>query len=393
MTGTKLNIGASESKRAASGYICESGARAKALPQAVPFVCKVSAKARAAATIAAAVRRYQLETLCNSLAHAAVYGTIKKLTANSGLVKDGKRIAQDWSKRVSNGYTDANSRLYSLRSDLCRYDGLNGRKQPLTYWEKVERLTERAAVNESAAAELTEQAKAYSAAAQAAKQAQNMEKYNALRTLRNDARTAAAQHSKAAQADNAALRGLLADPMGEGVELFQIAYAYYWERLAVDGLTVNSLCEGYASNGRRSVRTVSAWGFIMVRRAIRENAAARTECAAGYAYFTTEEADGETIESEAYRKIVRSPKYYDTTPTLDETPTAENIGRLSDLVSALSLSEQQLRILKLRLQGKSLAEIADILHVAKGSVSKQTVRIRAAAMQYFPAEMIEKYIK
>lgn len=393
MTREQVNIRASKGKRAASGYICERGARAKALPQIVPFVCNVNANARSAAAIAAAVHRYQLETLCDSLAHAAVYGTIKKLTANSGLVKDGKRIAQDWNKRVSNGYTDANSRLYSLRSDLCRYDGLSGRKQPLTYWEKVERLTERAAVNEAAAAELTDQAKAYTAAAQAARQAQNMEKYNTLRVLRNDARTAAARHSKAAQADNAALRGLLADPMGEGIELYQIAYAYYWERLAVDGLTVNSLCEGYANNGRRSVRTVSAWGFIMVRRAVRANAAARTECAAGYAYFTTEEADGETIESEAYRKIVRSPKYYDTTPTLDETPTAENIDRLSDLVAALSLSDQQLRILKLRLQGKSLAEIADILHVAKGSVSKQTVRMRAAAMQYFPAELIAKYIK
>ena len=391
MSTRKLNIARKASATAKeSGYICESMSRAKAMP--TPPKYRPTASAANAPKWQNALAYAMTAAKVDSMATAAAFGMLKKLTANSGIKADGKRPVQKWNKRESEGYTDANSRLYELRGELCVYFGYNGvDPRPVTYWEKVSHAAEVLAAVEREAAEYAERLTTAKAAKAAAKRAGNMGAYAVLNA--NAAALAAALRKANANAAEAR-RGvdrLVKQDIGEGVELYAVAFAYYWEMLYGHKLTENSLCEGYASNGRRSVRPVRAWGYTLVRRRIRENAAARTQTAAGYEYFQTESGEAVEAHSEEYRRIVRTPKYYDNTPTLDEQTPPENSAKLTALVGALHLSKQQERILHLRLQGKSRAEIAAILKCREDSVTRQQKRIRAKARAYFPSDLLKKY--
>lgn len=372
-------------------YLMEKGSRAKAMPKLCKPSFVPSARWQSNYRMEKAVRLARCAMECNEMAHRAVYGMLKKLTANSGMSKDGKRP-----KTANN----PNERLYAIRSELCKYDGLDGvhrygeqGKEPVPYWARVDRQADGIAYHEAEARTHGEQASAYTQAMADAKRAGNMEQYEALRTLRNAERKAVTHHNAKAAELRKGMDALLHEPIGEGVELFNLVFSYYWERIAIDGLTWDSLCVGYAENGRKSVRSVTAWGYILVRREIRKNASARAEGANGHAYFSVEEYEQDGMESEYYRKIVRTPKYYDTTSVDAEETPVETMQSIAELVTALKLSEQQRRILHLRMQGKSINEIADILNVKRQSVQTQTKRIQKTAMEFFPADLIAKYIK
>lgn len=388
MKSEKLNIAEREQRAQAmqTNYTgIERMSRAKAMPTLPVFRCKVVSYTEQIA------RRVAMEQDINSHAHRAVYGMLKKLTANSGISKDGKRPTTA---------NDPNSRIYAIRSELCKYDGLDGihkhgeqGREPLNYWERVDLLAERIAEHERNATENAESASAYAAAATAAKRAGNMEQYNSLVATRNAYRKVAAAENAQAAEFRKNMDTLIREPLGEGVELFNAVYAYYWERIAVNGLTWDSLCEGYANNGRRSVRPVSAWGYIIVRRMIRANAAARTQTANGYSYFSVEEYEQNGAESEYYHKIKRTPKYWDDTPVLSEQTPVETADNIADIINAMNLSEQQRRILHMRLQGMSLHEIADNMGVKRQSVQTQLKRVQKSAAAFFSADLIAKYIK
>lgn len=370
----------------------------------VSAVCRPSVRA-AADTAAAMLRRYaDVSAQLDTLAQRAARSVCRALIAKSGLNKSAARGIV-WGGKLGGGADapmgrDHTAPVRAMRQDLTAHFGTmggtsaDGRTWAATapYWEKVDAAAADVSAAETAERLFTAAAKRHHTAATAAKRAGDVETWQVLTHKAEFCETCAKRRHKDAVTAGRVLWGLVNDyTMGGGVDLYQIAAAYLWERLAVDGLTVDSLVRGTAANGRTSVKTVFQWACILCRRAIRAEGAAMAETAAGYTYFSDGWNDTDAPESETAERVRRAPKLYDVGSDGDGLTTGESLDRLEKLMKALELSPRQEEILSYRLKGFSRDDISAKMGVARGTLNRQLLRIAEKARNIFPAEMLEKY--
>lgn len=370
----------------------------------VSAVCRPSVRA-AADTAAAMLRRYaDVSARLDALSQRAARSVCRALIAKSGLNKSAARGIV-WGGKLGGGADapmgrDNTAPVRAMRQDLTTHFGTmggtsaDGRKWAVTapYWAKVDTAAADVSAAEAAEVEAEAAAKQYTAAANAAKRAGDVETWKSLthtaKAWRDTAKTA---HAAAVTAGRV-LWGLVNDyTMGGGVDLYQIAAAYLWERLAVDGLTADSLVYGTAANGRTSVKTVFQWACILCRRAVRAEGQAMAQTAAGYTYFSDGWNDTNAPESETAERVRRAPKLYDVGSDGDGLTTGESLDRLESLTKSLELSPRQEEILSYRLKGFSRDDISGKMGIARGTLNKQLLRIAEKARNIFPAETLEKY--
>lgn len=372
-----------------NNYICEKMQNVRATVKATALSFVPSVRFSAEYATKKAMNDAKMAENVHENAQKAVFGVLRTVLAKSGFSTSGKRH--------SSTAPDTARRLWALRSDVLQLMGMTAetranRAARRGYWEKVDMTAQAYAEAEQRAADYEEIAGTYRATATAAKRAGDMAQYSDMAALAREYEALAKKARGERNSASARLVTLVAETtLGDGVDLYQTAYGYLWERLAVDGLTIDSLCRGVAANGRTSVRTVYQWACILVRRAIREKSRMDGQTAAGYTYFTDGYQDAENPEDVGGDIVCRAPRLYDTAPTMDGASTAENLETLENLLSSLNLSRQQLAIVQKRLQGKGLDTIATELGVARGTVNKQMQRARARAVEFFGAEKLEKY--
>lgn len=370
-------------------YVCEKMQNVRATVKATAPRFVPSPRFSAEYATAKAVNYVKMAETVHISAQKAVFGVLKKVIAKSGFATSGKR--------PSSTAPDTVKRLWALRSDLLQLMGMTGetrdnRAARRGYWDKVDSAAADYASAAKLVAEYEDEAASYRKAATAAKRAGNMAQYSDLSAMAREYAQLAKRERKERNNASARLVSLVDEySMGDGADLYQTAAAYLWERLAADGLTLNSLCRGVDTKGRTHVRTVYQWACILVRRAIRERSRMDAQTAAGYTYFSDGYQDAENLEDEGGDIVRRAPKLYDTTPTLDGMSTAENLEKLDKLVEQLGLSAQQWAILHKRLQGMSRNAIADELDVERNTVNKQMARIRDKAIKLFGEETLKKY--
>lgn len=373
----------------------------------VPTVKAVSAvSARSAADSSAAMLRRvrDVSAVLDTLAQRAARSVCRALIAKSGLTTTAAR-GVTWGGKLGGGANAPLSRdntlpVVGMRHDLTAHFGAIGGQDAsghkynaaAAYWEKVDALTY-TVTTAQAQEQYTHAAAADCAhAAAAAKRAGNMEQYTELKSSEKAWKTEEKAAHTAAKRAEKALFGLVNDySIGCGVDLYQIAAAYLWERLAVDGLTVDSLTEGTAANGRKSVKTVFQWACILCRRAIRAEGAAMADTAAGYTYLGDGYTEDTAPESETAERVRPAPKLYDVGSDGDGLTTAESLEKLEKLVKMLTLSATQEQIIEYRLKGFSRNDISAKLGVSRGTLNKQLLRIAEKARNIFPAELLKKY--
>ena len=334
---------------------------------------------------AAAVERCRVGEFVVDHAARIARGVLRALCVKSGMSSSGKRptVARDSSGPV-----------WAMRRELTAHLGRPGGDNytpAAAYWCKVAAAVERETAAERAEREHMDAAAALRAAAAAAKRAGDMETYTETAAAARR-ETAAARAAGAAAARREAWEQVDGYTVGRGVDLYQIAAAYLWERLAVDGLPVWALCRGRASNGRESVRSVGQWAAILCRRAVRAEGAAMEQTAAGYTYFAEEYMEQTALEDVGGQVVRRAPHYYDMTPTEDTETPAENLETMERLTAAVGFSRQQLAILTYRLQGFSRADIAAAMGTTESNVKNQLRKMREKCEKsgVFAPEKLEK---
>ena len=373
----------------------------------VPTVKAVSAvSARSAADRSAAMLRRvrDVSAVLDTLAQRAARSVCRALIAKSGLTTSAAR-GVTWGGKLGGGANAPLSRdntlpVVSMRHDLTAHFGAiggedaNGRKYnaAAAYWDKVDAAAAVIQEQRERESEATAAAADYAHAAAAAKRAGNMEQYASLVSTKKVWESEGkAAHKAVKHAENVLFSLVNNYSIGCGVDLYQIAAAYLWERLAVDGLTVDSLTEGTAANGRKSIKTVFQWACILCRRAIRAEGAAMADTAAGYTYFGDGYTEDTAPESETAERVRRAPKLYDVGSDGDGLTTAESLEKLEKLVKMLTLSATQEQIIEYRLKGFSRNDISAKLGVSRGTLNKQLLRIAEKARNVFPKETLEKY--
>lgn len=373
----------------------------------VPSVRDVSAvSSRSTADRSAAMLRRvrDVSAVLDSLAQRAARSVCRALIAKSGLTGTAFR-GVTWGGKLGGGVNatlgrDNTANIRTFRADLSAHFGTmggqdaSGRKYSATaaYWDKVDAAALAVSHWEAMEKDAMTAAAQYTAAATAAKRAGDVETWESLTNTAKAWETEGKRAHAAAVRENSNLWWLVnAYTVGGGVDLYQIAAAYLWERLAVDGLTVDSLTEGTAVNGRKSVKTIFQWACILCRRAIRAEGAAMAETAAGYTYFSDGWTETEAPESETAERVRRAPKLYDVGSDGDGLTTAESLDKLEQLMETLALSPRQEEILSYRLKGFSRDDIAQKMGVSRGTLNKQLLRIAEKARNIFPAELLKKY--
>ena len=334
---------------------------------------------------AAAMERGIVAEYVNDSAVRIARGVLRALCIKSGMSTTGKRPT---------AARDTTSPLWSMRRDMVAHFGRpggDGYTPAAAYWDKVAAAVERETVAEREEREHMDAAAAYRAAATAAKRAGDMETYTETSAAARR-ETAAARAAGAAAARREAWEQVDGYTVGRGVDLYQIAAAYLWERVAVDGLPLWALCRGRAANGRVSVRTVGQWAAILCRRAVRAEGAAMEQTAAGYAYFAEDYMEESTAEDVGGQVVRRAPHYYDMTPTEDLETPAENLETMERLTAAVGFSRQQLAIISYRLKGFSRADIAAAMGTTESNVKNQLRKMREKCEKsgVFNPEKLEK---
>ena len=336
-------------------------------------------------SVRASMERCQMSEMVQDYAVRIARGVLRALCIKSGISAAGKRPTSA---------RDTTGPVWSMRRDMTAHFGKpggNGYTAATAYWNKVAAAVEREATAEREEREHMEAAAALRKTAAAARRAGAMEVYaETAAAARRE--TAAARAAGAAAARHEAWEYVSSYIVGPGVDLYQIAAAYLWERLAVDGLPMWALCRGRASNGRVSVRNVGQWAAILCRRAVRSEGVAMSQTAAGYAFFMTDYIDDDTRENEGGQVTRRAPHYYDTTPTLDLETPAENLETIERLTAAVGFSRQQLEILSMRLKGFSYNDIADTLGTTFDNIAHQMKKMRDKCEKsgVFSPEKLEK---
>lgn len=334
---------------------------------------------------AAAMERGTVAEYVNDSAVRIVRGVLRALCIKSGMSTTGKRPT---------AARDTTSPLWAMRRDMTAHFGRpggDGYTPTAAYWDKVAAAVERETVAEREEREHMDAAAAYHAAATAAKRAGDMASWALAKDLQRIEETLA-RDAGAATARREAWEQVDGYTVGRGVDLYQIAAAYLWERVAVDGLPLWALCRGRAANGRESVRAVGQWAAILCRRAVRAEGAAMEQTAAGYAYFAEEYMEESTAEDVGGQVVRRAPHYYDMTPTEDTETPAENLETMERLTAAVGFSRQQLALLSYRLKGFSRADIAAAMGTTESNVKNQLRKMREKCIEsgVFNPEKLEK---
>lgn len=388
-----------------AGYLCRKTYAIEA-PAAMPRPVwpRPTAYAAAHEVMTAAVRMDRVAADLDMLARRTVYSVLRALSAKSGLSKDPAR-RPTWTgkldsrapNRPSNGH-DNTAAVYAMRRDMTAHGGTltaAGAGVP-AYWSKVDHWTGVLSTAERELYTAEGSIRILSKAMTAATRAEDWETWTNLEPHYTAEESAARAARKTIAAAESALDTLVHGyTVGTGVDLYQTAALYLWERLAVDGLTLDDLVRDTAANGRVSVKTVGQWASIMVRRAIRTEGRIMDQTAAGYTYFaipadTDTEDRSERIPGEAVR---RAPHMYDMDGLGggDGLTTAETLDRLAMLVERLDLSPSQEVILSYRLKGYSRDDIAARIGVARGTVNKQLLRMADKARTIMGPDVLARY--
>lgn len=388
-------------------YVCEKIPAARVRRLTIPAVTIPAPVAGINTTAAIAYSSHQATVAdqLDTLAQRVVRSVCKALIAKSGL-SAGTRRLPTWPGKLTakqaatpnNGHNEA-AAVVDMRNDIREHCGTltpNGDGtyiHGVGYWSKLVIAVDAWADADNNVTIYEGLAAQYRKAAAAAKRAGNMEQYDELTAAEKSAVYLAKQSRRGrAQADAALVPLVHEYTIGAGVDLYQIAALYLWERLAVDGLTLDSLLTGTAANGRKSIKTVMQWACILVRRAIRDNGRMMDQTAAGYTYFADGVLNETAPENVGGQRVRRAPKSYDVDFDGDGTrTTADSVDRLQELVVMLELSPTQEKILAYRLRGLSRDAIAEKLGVARGTLNKQMLRIAEKARNTLPADLLAKY--
>lgn len=139
--------------------------------------------------------------------------------------------------------------------------------------------------------------------------------------------------------------------------------------------------------------------YRAVRRYVVQSRAAETDPRNGYSYLEDMTTDPETgTETTIYKRL---PKYsnlggyvtdYNGEFTL-YTVDNETVDQYETLVESLRLTAKQATILKLKQSGHGNKAIATYLGISENSVKGACNEIKRKAKEYFPAELLEKYVK
>ena len=186
------------------------------------------------------------------------------------------------------------------------------------------------------------------------------------------------------------LNGLYADLMkidnkeiiynvSDGYDCFLVAYSFLWEKIAVQGKSVDDIETHILKSGKEKERTIFQWSCVAVRQYIYKHGQTDFKtCYIEDLRKTNEDGETETtteiLDRITYLKVNR---YYDVENMRDYIVT-------DNMLSKLNLTPRQDMILHYRMQGFSVVDIADKLKVSHQAVSKQLLKIQDEVSEKFP---------
>lgn len=186
------------------------------------------------------------------------------------------------------------------------------------------------------------------------------------------------------------LNGLYADLMkidnreivynvSDGYDCFLVAYSFLWDKIAVQGKSVDDIEMHILKSGKEKERTIFQWSCVAVRQYIYKHGQTDFKtCYIEDLRKTNEDGETETtseiLDRVTYLKVNR---YYDIENMRDYIVT-------DNMLSKLNLTPRQETILHYRMQGFSIVDIADKLKVSHQAVSKQLLKIQDEVSEKFP---------
>lgn len=186
------------------------------------------------------------------------------------------------------------------------------------------------------------------------------------------------------------LNGLYADLMkidnkeivytvSDGYDCYLVAYSFLWDKIAVQGKSINDIETHILKSGKEKERTIFQWSCVAVRQYIYKHG--QTDFKTKYIEDLRQtNDDGETeTETEILDRItyLKVNRYYDIENMRDYIVT-------DNMLAKLNLTPRQETILHYRMQGVSVVEIADKLKVSHQAISKQLTKIQNEVSQKFP---------
>lgn len=187
----------------------------------------------------------------------------------------------------------------------------------------------------------------------------------------------------ALQRDFSILDNNLNGVISEAYDLYLVAYTYLHEQIIINGLKPQTLITTALKNGKEKTRTVYQWACILVRREVYANKS--IENTSKYTYIEDlKQSTTDTAELALDREYIRMGKY-------DGITTNADYERYTDLLQSLNLTDSQLQIIKMRMQGLSTTAIADRLNVTQQAISKKLAKIQNIVTTEYP-ELI-RYFK
>lgn len=186
------------------------------------------------------------------------------------------------------------------------------------------------------------------------------------------------------------LNGLYADLMkidnkeivynvSDGYDCFLVAYSFLWDKIAIQGKSIDDIEVHVLKSGKEKERTIFQWACVAVRQYIYKHG--QTDFKTKYIEDLRQtNDDGETetetdvLDRVTYLKVNR---YYDIDNMRDYIVT-------DNMLSKLNLTPRQDAILHYRMQGFSVVDIADKLKVSHQAISKQLTKIQDEVSEKFP---------
>ena len=167
--------------------------------------------------------------------------------------------------------------------------------------------------------------------------------------------------------------------VSDGYDCFLVAYSFLWEKIAVQGKSVNDIEIHILKSGKEKERTIFQWACVAVRQYIYKHG--QTDFKTKYIEDlrqTNEDGETETttdiLDRVTYLKVNR---YYDIDNMRDYIVT-------DNMLAKLNLTPRQETIIHYRMQGFSVVEIADKLKVSHQAISKQLTKIQDEVSKQFP---------
>ena len=167
--------------------------------------------------------------------------------------------------------------------------------------------------------------------------------------------------------------------VSDGYDCFLVAYSFLWDKIAVQGKSIDDIEVHFLKSGKEKERTIFQWACVAVRQYIYKHG--QTDFKICYIEdLRKTNDDGETeITSEIIDRVsyIKVNRYYDIDNMRDYIVT-------DNMLAKLNLTSRQETILHYRMQGFSMVEIADKLKVSHQAVSKQLGKIQDEVSEKFP---------